>query len=185
MIGRLNRLPRRLARNERYRNRKVHVRVHDFRIGNIGVRVVGGDCKMSLESIDKLRDCTFIGSGKVNEYLDEIEREIAERYMELPVDADGVPIRVGDVMLDLETPRTAIAVAPDSFVMDGYDTCSYYRPGLARNYHHVKPRTLEDVLFDCYAAIDYDKKAEDGHRKDELLRKYAAEIRELLGCEGE
>lgn len=31
-------------------------------------------------------------------FADEIEREIAERYQLLPVDADGVPIRVGDVM---------------------------------------------------------------------------------------
>lgn len=30
--------------------------------------------------------------------IDEIETELAERYMELPVDADGVPIKVGDVV---------------------------------------------------------------------------------------
>ncbi|MBQ6411165.1 MAG: hypothetical protein IJI16_04365, partial [Atopobiaceae bacterium] len=29
---------------------------------------------------------------------DEIEREIAEKYMELPVDTDGVPIKPGDIM---------------------------------------------------------------------------------------
>lgn len=38
----------------------------------------------SLESIERLRDCTWIGGGKVNEYLDEIEREIAERFIEPP-----------------------------------------------------------------------------------------------------
>jgi len=28
-----------------------------------------------LKSLDKLRDCTWIGGGKVNEYLDEIQAE--------------------------------------------------------------------------------------------------------------
>lgn len=66
-----------------------------------------------LESIDKLRDwldykCICYDANKnavelanghhpdeLYEIADEIEREIAKRYMELPVDADGVPIRVG------------------------------------------------------------------------------------------
>ena len=34
-----------------------------------------------MKSIEKLRDCTWIGGGKVNEHLDAIEAEIAERYM--------------------------------------------------------------------------------------------------------
>jgi len=33
-----------------------------------------------------------------NEIADAIQAEIAERYMKLPVDADGVPIHVGDVL---------------------------------------------------------------------------------------
>ena len=83
---------------------------------------------------------------KVRDVLDEIEREIAERYMELPVDADGVPIKPGDVMMDYKTPRNVVAVAPDSFMMDGYETDSFYRPGLAKNHRHVKPDPVKDLL---------------------------------------
>ena len=151
---------------------------------------------MTLESIEKLRGWFRIGmqgfsivnsggrcatndvSQFINEIADEIEREIDERYMELPLDADGVPIRVGDVMLDYQTPRNVIAVASDSFVMDGFKNGSFYRPGLACNHSHVKPRTLEDVLCDLEGMrgnyADYE---------DVVYRaaEYAAEIRDLLG----
>ena len=72
-----------------------------------------------MESIEKLREWaasehsfyhgidirTF--TGKLSSYekyaldalIDWVEREIAEKYMELPVDADGVPIHVGDEVM--------------------------------------------------------------------------------------
>ena len=70
---------------------------------------------------------------------DEIEAEIAERYMELPCDADGVPIRVGDELkggftVDYVSPHWVFAVGRGA-KHDG--SC-----------RHVKPRTLEDVLND-------------------------------------
>lgn len=140
-----------------------------------------------MKSIDKLRkfvkDRFVINSQSLNsgmQIADEIEAEIAERYMELPADADGVPIHVGDVMMDGKTPRYAVAVAPESFMMDGYETGSFYRPGLAKNHRHVKPRTLEDVLIDMLeTAVGYS----DAHTDVALVavESYADEIRELLG----
>lgn len=103
---------------------------------------------------------------------DEIEAEIAERYMELPVDADGVPIRVGDKLeahLLKDKPRfTAMGILYDGeqwYVKDGESwamTVNIVR--------HVKPRTLEDVLAEV----------ENGELS---IKDAEAEIRELLGVE--
>ena len=61
-----------------------------------------------LESVKRLRGrIAYLRDRKIivpsearvlDKCTDEIEREIAERYMPLPLDADGVPIRVGDAM---------------------------------------------------------------------------------------
>lgn len=136
-----------------------------------------------IESIEKLRefvDDQFVCSGQA--YLQgmaiagSIEREIAERYMLLPVDADGVPIRCGDeVTADtLGNGRWSVfAVASDYWVdVDGYT----HKPCATR---HVTPRTIEDVLTDFANEV-----ARQGHQigltGHELTMRYAAEIRELM-----
>ena len=101
----------------------------------------------------------------------EIEREIAERYMELPVDADGVPIHVGDV---LERGYVVDYVAPNWCLATGRGAM------YADMCHHVKPRTLEDVLNDfAVEAADVDER--DKEEWEPLLAKYEREIRELIG----
>lgn len=67
-----------------------------------------------MKSIDKLReslkDCTkeagvepdkfdtyWITADACDHLIDEIEAEITDNYMRLPVDADDVPIHVGDI----------------------------------------------------------------------------------------
>lgn len=130
-----------------------------------------------MKSVDKLRDCTWIGSGKVNEYLDEIEREIAERYMALPVDADGVPIRAGD---KLEYASGGWTFTADSLEIDRWG--AHVRSnGQSRvqcaNCRHVKPRTIEDILASFLTAVGDD----DPHYYDEQIAEYAGEIRELMG----
>ena len=146
-----------------------------------------------MKSLEKLRewlDCKIdrydardsiivinIGADKNEPYeiADEIEREIAERYMELPVDADGVPIRVGDMIERDEDGFCVIGVAPKiCFVQDGLIT-----PAKPMYYRHVKPRTLEDVLREFYHDAS-DADAFCTVRIDDVLDKYAAEIRELM-----
>ena len=125
-----------------------------------------------LESIEKLRDCTWIGSGKVNEYLDEIEKEISERYMLLPVDADGVPWHVGDIT---ENGNTINAICFDRHGCHFSNTRNDINPSIHR---HAKPKTLEDVL--CNMIHEYgwtDVQAET------IADKYAKEIREMIGGE--
>ena len=126
-----------------------------------------------MESLDKLRELAAdINSteiidqlGEVGKFVfrsewldswhkafdaacDEIESEIAERYMELPLDADGEVIRVGDTLSsdvydnDFEVRGWLLGKSNDRWYvltsldnMIAVDTC-----------RHVKPRTIEDVL---------------------------------------
>lgn len=141
---------------------------------------------MTLKSIEKLRD--RIGSLRCRKMLvpseckvlcksaDEIEREISERYMELPLDADGVPIRVGDEMeCDANGYKgkfRVFAVSQDTVVGDHdliwvkeHPTQWFHIPEYCR---HYKPRTLFDVLAEV----------ENGELP---INDAESEIRDLLG----
>lgn len=125
-----------------------------------------------LESIEKLRDCTWIGGGKVNEYLDEIEQEISERYMLLPVDADGVPWHVGDIT---ENGNIVNGICFDRCGCHFSNTRNDIDPSIHR---HAKPKTLEDVLCNMI-----DQFCLTNETKIEVASKYAKEIREMMGGE--
>ena len=134
--------------------------------------------------------------------LDAIESEITERFIELPLDADDVPIRVGDVMEGVDKYDTlrnvrgevieisfnatdseglVASVALQVWSADGKSWHRYIDPD-ASVYRHVKPRTLEDVLEDF--GIECDEQYPTESRK-EIITKYADEIRELLRGDAE
>ena len=111
--------------------------------------------------------------------FDAIEAEIAEKYMELPLDAEGVPISIGDRMESFDCPyqdyvRFAVcgytSELPEGegrLMVVGNDADWY-----GETIRHINRHTLEDVLQSAgvsVAAID----------------DVAAEIRELLGVIGE
>lgn len=99
----------------------------------------------------------------------DIEAEIAELYMELPLDADGVPIHTGDMLQlgDTRSDVVALTYRPHDelpwewLARDG----EWHITAFAR---HVKPRTLEDVLQSAGVSVA-------------AIEDVAAEIRELLG----
>lgn len=145
-----------------------------------------------MKSIDKLRELAAdinsteiiahidVGSRFVihTEWLDswhkafdaacgEIEAEIAERYMALPLDADGVPIRVGDEINSL-----GCGVLVNSIIWDGKNWYASETvlsgDWLPVKYSdHAKPRTLEDVLQCAGVSVA-------------AIEDVAAEIRELM-----
>jgi len=159
-----------------------------------------------MDSVDKLRAYEDVDRFEsmepwdVAHIADAIEREIQERYMKLPVDADGVPIRPGDMLEydygDISGKHAVIALIYDDSRrmdfdggiwdfefdddVDGNDTrvvncmSDFYSCN-----RHVKPRTLEDVLHDfAYKVCDLSV--------DECeIAKYADEIRELLAGDAE
>jgi len=132
-----------------------------------------------MKSIDKLREWvpptgswTVKGKPQIRQIADEIEAEIAERYMRLPADADGVPIHVGDVMCSAgirEKGHKVIvsAIFEDGFVEYGSEN-GLIGPLCQEDWVHVKPRTLEDVLMDAGVSRA-------------AISDVADEIRELLG----
>lgn len=149
-----------------------------------------------MESIEKLREWL---DYKVNRFLthtivlntgahpdelyeiaDEIEAEIAERYMLLPVDADGVPIRCGDKIhrttSAVDNVVKVIGVSEREFFFNGPN---FMEPGIKKNVcnavRHV-PRTIEDVLAD-FASKQHGITTEEN---DALIAECAAEIRELM-----
>lgn len=89
---------------------------------------------------------------------DEIEREISERYMELPVDADGVPIHVGDDMANEEIgPLRVLGVFSTGFIwVDDAGEC-FEASLLGRSkYHHVKPDPIKELLEELVAKVEND-----------------------------
>ena len=140
-----------------------------------------------MESTDKLRKYirAFVkGSMETDltDLADEIEREIAERYMELPVDADGVPVKLGDTIGEVDnrdrytfTVEGYTSALPDGIgelmLVDEHDDCWY--PTKCR---HVKPRTIEDVLRDFADAYGDLGGLESS---DQLFAKYADELRSM------
>lgn len=125
--------------------------------------------------------------GDLLSLCDKVEREIAERYMELPLDADGTPIHVGDKMqYHGGEPFTVCAVAPGVIhtwvaVKLGERMTTYdYKPSQCT---HYKPRTIEDVLRE-YALemnLTYETGEIGGEERaealDDLTAKYAKELR--------
>lgn len=112
--------------------------------------------------------------------LDAIQAEVDERFMELPVDADGVPIHVGDlVALNYGEPFKVggIRDAGNQWHIFRYELNRWWSP---LDLHHVKPRTLEDVLREFG---DWYAHTKGGCDEDTVMSEYAAEIRELLGVD--
>lgn len=89
----------------------------------------------------------------LNRIADRIDEAIASEYVRLPRDADGVPIRVGDVMeVKFEPKRKPFAVSfvgerSVAFWVDGQPDLKSINLDNVLVIHHHEP-TVEDVLRD-------------------------------------
>ena len=133
----------------------------------------------SLESIERLREWSRLGPMVCKDLLDiadEIEREIAEKYMKLPIDRDGVAIHTGDKMeaccAEVADRFTAYFFAENGDALDD-ETC-FFDPANSR---HVIQRTVEDVLRDC--CNEWNEHCGDDWESG-VYAKYADELRELI-----
>ena len=143
----------------------------------------------SLESIEKLRE--FVGKelyekerighgdySHLHVLIEDVKREIAEKYMELPVDADGVPIRVGD---ELENGEYRLKVTDMSW--DGHFWHVYHGSiAIAPcDYTHVKP----DKLKERVRKFIHDRRGlnlkDPQEKADRMLDEFCADIRETAG----
>ena len=117
--------------------------------------------------------------------MDECRMDVAEGMVELPLDADGVPIHVGDVVtMDLAwggkskplvADRMELSRGKDGelwcIALDTDDAC-WNQPSLMHHYH---PPTVEDVLREFADKLDEMK----GYPPDEdgVVSEYAAKLR--------
>jgi hypothetical protein len=125
------------------------------------------------------------GLRTIEAYGQFFEREDGGRdgWMKLPVDADGVPIRVGDTLAWRDgTRHTVTAVAPNAFTWEEDDGQHMSVP--AHLWHHAKPRTLEDVLRELADEViewsGYSGPVSGDRTWSGMAKKYADEIRELM-----
>lgn len=153
-----------------------------------------------IKAVDKLRKNLreWVGTdrwetlgtqAKFDALADEIEAEIEERYILLPLDADGVPIRVGDVLESrangYDGTLTVFSVGNGIVVGDHDIEWIMQNPGkwfhVASFCTHIKPRTLEDVLSDF--AVTLTKASDKTNGVAKAVDEYAKEIRELMGVD--
>lgn len=97
-------------------------------------------------------------------------------WVKLPVDADGEPIHIGDVMDNIVCPsvhREVTGVGVECFY--GWDNCSgrYSQFDVNRYRHHHEP-TVEDVLTKFGIDWEYEDNCDD---RAALLAEYAAKLR--------
>ena len=105
----------------------------------------------------------------------EFQAEIDAEYIKLPVDADGVPIHVGDLMEDGKKVARIVLTddewEPYVYIYEQSNVLSEYYCNEVSHYH---PPTVEDVLREYEAIILDPDNANDG----EYYRKmYAAKLR--------
>lgn len=112
---------------------------------------------------------------------------LESQYMELPTDADGVPIHIGDYLQLSETRGYVVALIycprnelPWEWQCDS--DSDWYNTAFTL---HAEPRTVEDVLRDVWKeALDY-AKSDMWRSPDEVFAERAEEIREMLGGDAE
>ena len=130
-----------------------------------------------MESIKSLReyghDCCARIDDAIKELADNIEDEVAERYVALPLDADGVPIRVGDDMETLmvghegnHSPVEWVSLTADGWNVDGEPPTSM---------RHYQPPTVESTLRE-FADVVRKERVELAPISEETIAEYAAKL---------
>lgn len=129
-----------------------------------------------MREIDELREWGQQHKGwhlfdfQIAALADAIEQAIADRYMELPLDIDGVPIRVGDT---IEYPNGRRDVVRFITVNDNMPTFNELG-WVASKCRHVKSETIEDVLREFEAEV------ESCNNTHETARRYAELIERMV-----
>ena len=132
-----------------------------------------------LESIEKLREYAKsedVFYQDVLDCADAIEREITERYMPLPLDNDGVPIHIGNMLEWCGIAVKAAGINDDTVWFEPYSSDQKWKAIWANTCHHVKPDQVSDLLNSFLR--EYDTSNRPG---EEIIAEYAVMLRELLG----
>lgn len=135
---------------------------------------------MTLKTVEKYTQAYDWPAGYpwVRNMAEEVEREVAERYMELPVDADGAPIHVGDE-LEWDWHRDSFIVTSVSGDSVWYCEACGWKAEWANATRHVRPDTWERIVQD---AIHCGFVGDDGSGAgDEAARDLVTRCKALAG----
>ena len=113
------------------------------------------------------------------QFTDEQQRFIDEHYQLLPVDADGVPIHIGDwITGDWDAKAKVVAITSEDVYWWEPDGCHWCHAYEVR--HHHAP-TVEDVLAEM---LDVWGELPSNVTNEAIIAEYAARLR-LAGGEDE
>jgi hypothetical protein len=140
---------------------------------------------MELESLKELREYTW--HERFAELADKIQDEVDERYMPLPLDRKGEPWHLGDEFpfMDAGGKKHVCTVSGIGdgevfFYYDEHADSSKHRHYRASVIAHCRPRTVEDVLWECSKEyvdwLEYSGPVGDCQTLNEIFAKYAAEL---------
>lgn len=139
-----------------------------------------------LESLEKLREyaenirhgrCDMTKSTVAQIIIanaNAIQDEVDEKYMPLPVDADGVFIHVGDAVVwdTYEYTVTAVGKRLLLGIKDNDSACTPKPCDIT----HLRQRTVKDVLLDFAAAVTNGIDGQDYTAAD-IVSEFASELR--------
>ena len=124
--------------------------------------------KNILAIADRIDERYSVKVERLEKYRAAVDAMLKE-YIKLPVDADGVPIRVGDKVtrFDCVTVETIESI---EFYKDGWWIESDRCGGKPENIHHVQPDSWEQIIEDAlHAFLDDDAPA--APTKEELVKR--------------
>jgi len=145
---------------------------------------------MTKDPIEKLRDiaselddCAASmsehGWSPVSTKIQMAIQEIEARYLKLPLDADGVPIKPGDI---LKSKQNGIIYDVEAVAED--EVALKHVPWIhASNlFYHKKPDTIESLLEELVLREDLGILSMEAEREemDALLEQYAERIRKVV-----
>ena len=105
---------------------------------------------------------------------DEIEQEIEERYIELPKDADGEPIHIGDKLVGKYLVGNPIVECTRLTLTNDWMVGHGREDGTSGLFVHYKPPTVEDVLWEF--ALEIDQSADMDVRGAKIIAEYAKRL---------
>ncbi len=114
--------------------------------------------------------------------LDDIQQELTNKYIPLPLDIDGIPIRVGDTV-DVRTHKgdwsfdriVAAVLEEGCYVFSSIGTYFVNKSDVRHKQKKVKVSAVEKLLREFGAA--WDNTSVGGKDEQEVVSKYAAMLR--------
>ena len=132
--------------------------------------------------VDEARDAYLRGDVNYIIELDgiaeRIEQEVSERYMELPVDADGEAIHVGDVMEWPITGETFEVVGVGDgtlFYIEDDGEYADWTGATTKRHHHAL--TVEDVLRQIIASANNGMHVHGALDTEQIVAEYAGKLK--------